>query len=176
MGSGINLHIEAVCLSMLGGTQPGRLAEYIGQAVRGGTGDDGLIQRFGLLVWPDTSGIWKDVDRWPDNDAKNAAFKVYEHLDNLDPASIGAQQDTDLDGELEGSPYLRLSAGALEMFQEWRINLEARLRSGDLHQALESHFAKYRKLIPALALIIHLADHGTGPVTKNAVLKALSWG
>jgi len=176
IGRGLNLHIEAVCLSVLGGTQPGRLAEYIGQAVRGGTGDDGLIQRFGLLVWPDTSGTWKDVDRWPDNEAKNAAFRVYERLDNLEPASIGAQQDVDLDGKLEGSPYLRLSAGALEMFQEWRINLEARLRSGDLHQALESHFAKYRKLIPGLALISHLADNGTGPVSEKAMLKALAWG
>lgn len=176
IGRGLNLHIEAVCLSVLGGTQPGRLAEYIGQAVRGGTGDDGLIQRFGLLVWPDTSGTWKDVDRWPDNDAKNRAFKVYEHLDNLDPITIGAQQDADLDGKPDGPPYLRLSAGALEMFQEWRINLEARLRSGDLHQALESHFAKYRKLIPGLALISHLADNGTGNVSEKAMLKALAWG
>jgi putative DNA primase/helicase len=173
---GLNLHIEAVCLSVLGGTQPGRLAEYIGHAVRGGTGDDGLIQRFGLLVWPDTSGTWKDVDRLPDNEAKNRAFKVFEHLDNIDPASIGAQQDTDLNGNPDGPPYLRLSPGALESFQEWRTDLETRLRAGDLHHALESHFAKYRKLIPALALIIHLADGGTGPVTETAMLKALAWG
>lgn len=176
IGRGLNLHIEAVCLSVLGGTQPGRLAEYIGQAVRGGTGDDGLIQRFGLLVWPDTSGTWKDVDRWPDNEAKNKAFKVFEHLDNLDPIAIGAEQDTDLDGNPDGVPYLRLAPGALELFQEWRLDLEVRLRGGDLHPALESHFAKYRKLIPALALIIHLADQGTGPVCENAVLNALSWG
>lgn len=176
IGRGLNLHIEAVCLSVLGGTQPGRLAEYIGQAVRGGAGDDGLIQRFGLLVWPDTSGDWKNVDRWPDNEAKNAAFKVYEYLDNIDPASIGAQQDTDLDGNPDGPSYLRLTPAALEMFLEWRTDLETRLRAGELHPALESHLAKYRKLIPGLALIIHLADSGTGPVSKTALLKALAWG
>jgi len=49
------------------------------------------------------------------------------------------------------------------------------LRS-DLHPALESHFAKYRKLIPSLALIIHLADGGTGPVSETATLQALAWG
>lgn len=27
----------------------------------GGTGDDGLIQRFGLLVWPDAPGEWRNV-------------------------------------------------------------------------------------------------------------------
>jgi hypothetical protein len=49
---------------MLGSTQPGRISEYLLQAIRGGRGDDGLIQRFGLLVWPDISGEWKHVDRW----------------------------------------------------------------------------------------------------------------
>lgn len=176
IGRGFNLHIEAVCLSLLGGTQPGRLAEYIGHAVRGGAGDDGLIQRFGLLVWPDTGGTWRDVDRWPDSAAKNIAFKVYEYLDNIDPASVEVQQDLDLDGNTDGPPYLRLSPAALELFLEWRTDLEIRLRAGELHPALESHFAKYRKLIPGLALIIHLADSGIGPVTKTALLKALAWG
>lgn len=175
IGRGFNLHIEAVCLSMLGGTQPGRLAEYIGHAVKGGAGDDGLFQRFGLLVWPDIGGTWKDVDRWPDTEAKNTAFKVYEYLDTLKPIAIGAQQDTDIDGDPDGPPYLRLSPAALELFLEWRTDLETRLRAGELHPALESHLAKYRKLIPGLALIIHLADSGTGPVAGTALLKALAW-
>lgn len=176
IGRGLNLNIEAVCLSILGGTQPGRLAEYIRHAVKGGAADDGLIQRFGLLVWPDTGGPWKDVDRWPDTDAKNQAFKVFDYIDKLDLATIGAEQDTDLDGNPDGIPYLRFDAGGLELFLEWRTDLETRLRGGDLPPALESHFAKYRKLIPALALIIHLADEGIGPVTEKATLQALAWG
>ncbi|MDA8159501.1 MAG: DUF3987 domain-containing protein [Desulfobacteraceae bacterium] len=172
---GLNLHIDAVCLSLLGGTQPGRLAEYIRQAVKGGAADDGLIQRFGLLVWPDQGGDWKDVDRWPDSEAKNQAFKVYDRLDKLVPDEIGATQDVSHDGTPEGMPFLRFDAEALGLFLEWRTDLETRLRGGDLHPALESHFAKYRKLIPALALIIHLADGGAGPVTRTATLQALAW-
>jgi hypothetical protein len=45
---------------------------------------------------------------------------------------------------------------------------------GDLDPALESHFAKYRKLVPSLALISHLADGGVGPVSQAAMLRALS--
>ncbi|MFA5905803.1 MAG: DUF3987 domain-containing protein, partial [Desulfobacula sp.] len=176
IGRGLNLHIDAVCLSILGGTQPGRLAEYIRHAVKGGAADDGLIQRFGLMVWPDTGGTWKDVDRYPDTTAKNEAFKVFDYLDKLNLNAIGAQQDNDIDGNPEGQPYLRFDPGGLELFLEWRIDLETRLRSNELHPALESHFAKYRKLIPALALIIHLADGGTGPVTEKATLQALAWG
>lgn len=176
IGRGMNLHIEAVCLSMLGGTQPGRLAEYVKQAVKGGAADDGLIQRFGLMVWPDTGGEWRDVDRWPDTEAKRAANDLFERLDKLDPAEIGAEQDTDQDGRADGIPYLRFEGAALELFIEWRASLETRQRSGDLHPALESHLAKYRKLIPGLALISHLSDGGTGPVTETATLRALAWG
>ena len=175
IGRGLNLHIPAVCLSVLGGTQPGRLSEYIRQAVKGGAADDGLIQRFGLLVWPDTGGKWKDVDRWPDTEAKNKAFRLFEYLDNMDPLEIGAEQGTDFDGNPDGPPFLRFEPAALEAFQEWRTNLERRLR-GELHPALESHFAKYRKLIPAISLICHLADGSTGPVTEKSTLRALAWG
>lgn len=175
IGRGLNLHIPAVCLSLLGSTQPGRIAEYIRHAVKGSAGDDGLIQRFGLLVWPDTSGDWRNVDRWPDSDAKRTAFRTFEALDAMTPEAIGAQQDPGLDGEPEGLPYLRFDAGGLGLFLEWRTDLENRLRGGDLHPAMESHLAKYRKLVPGLALILHLAGGGTGPVTERATLQALAW-
>lgn len=175
IGRGLNLHIPAVCLSMLGSTQPGRIAEYLHHAVKGGTGDDGLIQRFGLLVWPDIGGEWRNVDRWPDGEAKRAAFKVYEDLDRLDPEAIGAQRDTGIDGEPDGVPYLRFDTDGLEQFVEWRTDLESRLRNGDLHPAMESHLAKYRKLVPALALTLHLASGSTGPVSLQATQQALAW-
>ncbi|MBL1264522.1 YfjI family protein [Candidatus Methylomicrobium oryzae] len=172
---GFNLHIPAVCLSLLGSTQPGRIADYIRQAVRGGSGDDGLIQRFGLLVWPDNGSDWKNVDRWPDSTAKNEAFRVFERLDRFEPMTIGAAQDTDYNGEPDGLPYLRFDEDGHGLFLEWRTDLEAKLRGGDLHPAMESHLAKYRKLVPGLALILHLADGGTGPVSERATLQALAW-
>jgi hypothetical protein len=35
--------------------------------------------------------------------------------------------------------------------------------------------AKYRKLVPALALINHFADAGDGPVTQKSLLRALAF-
>lgn len=175
IGRGLNLHIPALCLSLLGGTQPGRLSEYIRHAVKGGAADDGLIQRFGLIVWPDTNNIWVDVDRYPNTQAKNEAFKVFEYLDEIEPSQIKAEQSLDINGEPDGIPFLRFDPAALIEFQEWRKNLEQRLR-GELHPAIESHLSKYRKLIPSLALILHLANRGIGPVSKRATLQALAWG
>jgi hypothetical protein len=170
IGRGLHLSIPAVCLAILGSSQPGRIASYISDAVRGGTGDDGLMQRFGLLVWPDACPTWKDVDRKPAGAAWSTANEVFEKLAHLVPENIGAQRD-----EYSDMPYLRLDDAALEIFRDWRAKLETQLRSQTLHPALEAHFAKYRKLVPALALLCHLADGGTGLVGEEAILRSLSW-
>lgn len=175
IGRGLNLHIPAICLSMLGGTQPGRISEYVNNAIKGGSADDGLMQRFGLLVWPDVEGKWINVDRQPDNEAKRKAFEVFERLAAMQPEQYGAKQDTNWNGEPAGIPFLRFLQEAGEAFLEWRTKLETRLRSSELHPAMESHLAKYRKLVPGLSLIIHLAEGGVGDVSLNATIKALAW-
>jgi hypothetical protein len=40
---------------------------------------------------------------------------------------------------------------------------------------LEAHLAKYRKLVPALALINHLADNGQNEISHSAMRKALAF-
>jgi len=167
IGRGRNRRIEAVCLSMLGGIQPGKLQAYIRDAVRGGVGDDGLLQRFGLLVWPDDSREWSNIDRWPESAARTKAFDVFTQLDTLEP-------DTNPDnGEIIPKEY-RFTEDAQVLFEGWREALELMLRSRELHPALESHLGKYRKLIPALALVCALAD-GEQAVSHASLLKAMSW-
>ena len=61
------------------------------------------------------------------------------------------------------------------MFQIGAPGLEHRLWAGDLHPAFEAHLAKYRKLVPGLALIIHLAEAGTGPIKDYSVRRAIDW-
>jgi putative DNA primase/helicase len=162
-------HIEAACVSVLGSAQPGRIAEYIRRAVSGGAGDDGLIQRFGLLVWPDQSPKWESVDRYPNSAAREKAWGCFVGFGTLDPRAIGAEPIS----PFQSVPVLRLDAEAHDLFLEWRKDLERNLRSDALHPALASHFAKYRKLVPTLALINHLADVGCGPVGKAAMVRAL---
>ena len=70
---------------------------------------------------------------------------------------------------------LRFDENAQEHFNEWRSNLENRLRSGVGHSALESYLAKFRSLVPSISLICHLVDKGEGPVSEEAVLRACSW-
>lgn len=164
---GGNLRIPAVCVSMLGGIQPSKLRGYIRDAIHGGTGDDGLLQRFGLLVQPDISANWKDVDRFPDTPARQAAMTVFNDLDAIEPV-VDSES-----GEAHPRIY-RFTEEAQEAFKQYRHEFETALRSGEHHPALESHLAKYRKLVPAIALLCALAD-GEHEVGKQSLLRALAW-
>jgi Protein of unknown function (DUF3987) len=57
----------------------------------------------------------------------------------------------------------------------WRRDLERRLRTDRMPAALEAHLAKYRKLVPALALINHLVDNGHDEISQPAMRKALAF-
>jgi putative DNA primase/helicase len=162
------VEIESTTLSLLGGIQPGKLYGYLRTAIRGGVGDDGLMQRFQLAVYPDIDANWRNIDRWPDSQAKQAVWDVFQALNTLKPATIRAESDD------QGS-FLRFDQQAQALFDDWRSELEPRIRSGEEHPVFESHLAKYRSLVPTLALIIHLADRVSGPVTVDAMRKALAW-
>jgi Protein of unknown function (DUF3987) len=139
----------------------------LSRAISGGESDDGLVQRFGLLVWPDQIKEWRNVDRSPNTDARNTAWETFRNLDDLRPDHAGAVQD-----EFDPLPFLRFDHEAQKVFDAWRENLEHRLRSAELHAAMESHLAKYRKLVPALSLLNHLADRHGGPIDVESLDRA----
>jgi putative DNA primase/helicase len=141
------IHVEACCMSMLGGIQPGRLRSYMVDALEDGPSNDGLIQRFQLLVWPDTASDWNYVDRAPDGASEQQAARVFRKLVELD---------------MENPARLRFATDAQGLFIEWLAELEAKIRGSELHPALISHLSKYRSLMPSLAVLFHLAEAATG--------------
>jgi hypothetical protein len=163
-------HVEAACISLMGSTQPARFAEYVRRALTGGVGDVGLIQRFGLLIWPDQQPEWREVDRYPNTEAREHAWETFRYLAELTPETVSAEKDA-----FETIPFVRFDAAASGVFKEWRECLELKLRTGDLHPALESHLAKYRKLVPALSIIGHFSDKGVGSIGETAVLRAVAF-
>jgi putative DNA primase/helicase len=165
-----NLDVESCCLSVFGAATPGGLHHYLQQARQGGDGDDGLIQRFQLAVWPESSTTWENIDRWPNKQAKDEAWSAVERLVKWMPTN--AQQDPD--GDI---PYLRFRTDAQPAFDEWRAHLEKRLRNEDLPACVESHLSKYRSLIPTLALLISLCeDPDAMAVDRGCLDRAIEWG
>lgn len=162
--------IPKLCFSVMGGLQPSRLREYLRSAVFGGKGDDGLAQRLQMMVYPDIATGWSHVDRRPDVNAALAADLVFDRLASIAPADIGANLPLG-----DGIPVLKFDNEAQHLFDEWRAVLENNLRSGDRHPALESHISKYRKLVPALALLDHLISGHIGNVKVASLKRAIAW-
>jgi putative DNA primase/helicase len=136
------IHVPACCMSLLGGIQPGRLRSYLIDAIQDGPSNDGLMQRFQMLVWPDLD-TWEYVDRAPNAAAEEQAARIFRKLVELDA---------------ENPALFRFAPDAQELFIAWLAELEAKIRGDELHPALAAHLSKYRKLMPVLALLFELAD------------------
>ena len=155
-----SIHVPNVCLSMFGGIQPGKLRHYMADALRHGPSDDGLMQRLQLIVWPDSLRVGKYVDRVPDRNAISQAEWVFRQLTELDS---------------ENPLLLKFDDGAQELFQQWYCSLDKQLRDDGLSEGLQSHFSKYRKLMPALSLLFALADGRRDHVPLIHARKAAAW-
>lgn len=154
------LKIDNTTTSILGGIQPKPLSQYLQGALGYGEGDDGLMQRFQMSVYPDLPSTFKEVDRWPDTKAKEAVFELYQQLDTLPPDQI-----------------VRFDDPAQELFSAWLFELRNEICRGDVdNPALISHFAKYANLFPKLALIFHLCEgRFTSPVSLESAELAAAW-
>ncbi len=155
------VHAAHVCMSLLGGIQPGRLRSYLTDTLADGAGNDGLMQRFQMIVWPDCSNAFQYVDRPPNRAARDAVEARLRALLNLDP---------------EEPLKLRFDDAAQALFVAWLTCLERRLREPGEHPAFVGHLSKYRSLMPTLAALLHLGEGETGEfVGLDSARRAAAW-
>jgi len=166
------IDVKNLCISILGGIQPSKLTGYLYQA-NSDLQNDGLIQRMQLLVYPDEPAGWKLVDKPPDIEARDKAFKVFKALADMDFTKYGAELP---DGEQ--IPFFHFSEDAQELFNGWLTDLQTKLQTEESPLMVE-YLAKYRSLMPSLALLIHLINitdgQASGPVDDLAVDMAKEW-
>ncbi|UNE54956.1 YfjI family protein [Bartonella machadoae] len=156
------IYIPNATLSIIGGIQPSRIIPIV-QAINRGINDDGLLQRFQLMVWPDNNKEREWRDEYPNQKAWEAYEKVFRSL--YDKPVGSSQHPT----------TMRFSAEAQEMFSEWWENHQKAIRRDDLSEALQSHCAKMDKTIVSLALIFELVEGGRFEINKEALQTALRW-
>jgi hypothetical protein len=142
--AGGTVRAAKLCLSVFGGIQPNVLRRYLLSAILGGKGDDGFAQRLQVVVYPDLPDRWIYVDRPPDFQARDIVADVFRTIAARPPEEFVAQFDP----------------AAQAFHTEWRTQLEMRLRKEPMPTYFKSHLAKYRGLMPRLALNCHLADSG----------------
>jgi putative DNA primase/helicase len=163
------VRIEAACVSLFGTIQPGPLARYLRGAASGEEAD-GFVPRFQVMVYPDPPRRFTLVDRWPDTQAKNEAYAVFQRLAAIDVQQIGAQVPED-----GGIPFLRFDPDAQQFFNDWLTSLENQLREDVETPLMQMHLAKFPSLFASLALLFHLAEGAVGPVSGKAAVLACDW-
>ena len=147
-----HVSIPNLCMSIFGGIQPDKLTVYLEQAVHA-LANDGMLQRFQLLVYPDARR-WEWRDRVPDKRARDAAFTVFEALADFDPVAWGAAPADDY----IRFPHFCFDPEAQSVFIEWSEDLHRARMPGEDEPIIRQHLAKFDKLFPALALILHLVN------------------
>ena len=164
IGRGIT-DAKSICISLLGGIQPDKLARYLYQANKGN--NDGLIQRLQLGVWPDEPQGWQLIDTKPNKAEKMRAFDIMRALAELDFIQHGA-----IKGEYDERPYFRFDDAGQEVFNAWLTDLQTIKIQKEENPLMCEHFGKFRSLMPSLALIFHCIDLADGKTTGNVTAKS----
>lgn len=166
---------DNMCVSILGGTQPDKVRGYLYQARQE---NDGLLQRFQLLVYPDTPAYAGMVDEYPDAAARDTALAIFDTLARADFAALA---ETDTYGKI---PYLRFADDAQALFASWYDHLQGqKVEAPDESPLMVEYLSKQPKTFAALALLFHLIDRADairqgeapGPVSLAAAQRAAGW-
>lgn len=163
--------VAAACLSVFGGIQPGPFREFL-QSPEEAAKADGLLQRFSVLVWPEPTPFSLN-DNPPDLDAAHRAETALRRLATLNEDAL--ETGTAPEHECE-PPFLRFTPDAQAAFLEWLVAFMNRLATVT-PEPFQGHLSKYRKTLPALALICELADNPTAAaVSLESWQRAEGWG
>ncbi len=165
-----SITLDRFCLSVFGGFQPDRIKTYVKFSQRGSSKNDGLLQRFQLLVWPDPVSAPQFVDRAPNKAAVAKYNQAVIDLPNVTDGNISGAVRLP-----NGSQLLHFTSNAQQLFSQWYVKNEEFLRNKGLDSARQGHFAKYRSLIPALAVLFHLLDGHVGEVCEDCLIRAMGF-
>lgn len=133
--------VKHLCLSVMGTIQPAQLARHLG----GNGVEDGLAQRFQLLVFPEPRQR-QFCDKPEDLETKSALERTLMRLATADFRHLCGTPDT------ESIPSLAFSAEAYERYKAWWMENASRTTD----PVLSSFITKHERLVPALSLIDHL--------------------
>lgn len=164
-----SLFIKCLCLSVFGGIQPDLLERYL-SGIAHSLDNDGRIQRFQVLVYPDPVA-WEWRDRYPVKGAREGVRDLFDRLAVFDPIQDGATPSDDF----VKLPHFCFDDAAQELFIEWSTDLHRELIAKEQNPLMQQHLGKFEKLFCALALIFHLVEGKIGPVTIDSAVRAAAW-
>jgi hypothetical protein len=125
--------IPILCISLFGGIQPIKLINYL-RDPKINLSQDGTIQRFQLLVYPDPPKDHTYIDQSENTEAKNRFFAVLENIATAkDFQNFGASVN-----EYEKVPFFTFDNEAQHIFKLWLIANEKKI-ANEPDNAMKEH-------------------------------------
>jgi len=141
---------EAPRLSLYGNLQPAKVEKYLRDLKHGGN-DDGYVQRlFQLGIQPTFDKEFKLLDHKGNAAAQGAVQALFDAVAAMFPAVSAFGQRVPL--------MLKFTLDAQTEFNSFLVELEGKLRSGNMKPVQAAHLGKYRGTLPKLALIMAFAE------------------
>lgn len=163
-----SMRVSNLCLSIIGTIQPTTLSNYFSKFFTGIV-NDGFIQRFQILVYPDTSNRKiKIIDEIPNQAGLERVNSIIRKLSAND-----FLEGVDPERKSSGAYNFKFTQEAQKIYNQWfedLMNLEIP-KEEDWY--LKEHLLKYSSLIPSLALIFHLINTAEEKVENRISLEAL---
>lgn len=171
--------VENLCLSVIGTTQPDNITKYLDKVTKSYS-NDGLIQRFQLMVQPDAiRGKGKDL--LPNKELRTQVYDLFELIDKLQIGNF-IKYGANAPDEFTSRPYFRFKPDAYELFDRWQDELQQKIYDAEDSglNIIAEHLGKYGKTVPSLALIFHIVEcvefeRNIGGVSKPALQAAINF-
>jgi len=160
--------LDAVCLSLFGAIPPDTFRGWLQDTNQ----QDGFLQRLQLAAFLENRPF-ELIDRKPNAEAFEVVLNTFRRLRAVNFDTGSYQVGTKFN---ENKPRaLGFSLGAQEDFNRWIVGLMNRIQS--LPDSFASHLSKYRKTLPAYAMLCEIVD-GNHPesISLESWQKALRFG
>ena len=155
-----SVSLDGICLTLLGGTQPSIISKMLNE-MRQSHNDDGFIQRFQFIAYPNQDIIPKFVDSGLNPEAHKKLNNLLEEICNLDGSKFG-EKYVDCD-----SYIAQLTPEAYSYFADYMDKIEKEVHASE-SGGYRNHLNKFGKLLSGLIIHFHVID---GIETKRRVNK-----
>ncbi|MDA7704969.1 DUF3987 domain-containing protein [Rickettsiales bacterium] len=160
-------------ISIIGNTTPDAMKKYLERAIN--SFNDGLLQRFQLLIYPDEIQN-KYIDQKPNEEAKEEIIKIVNFLNENDFLDIATGQ---IEKYGKNYPYFSFDGNTQEIFKNWHLENDQEsdkyIKKGK--SLIAQHLSKYNKLLPSICLIFHLSkmDKNQKYINQETIIKAINF-
>ncbi len=161
--------LSELFINIVGGFQP----EVIRSVFAGGD-RDGFTARFSMLVMPDEAPEFDYVDEDADEEAAREVDRIMRRLLELTPGGLFIDESRSAGERMNfgPDPLLRFDDAGQQVFVDWYVNQQRRVRAKGIDPAWKAHLSKYAGLFARLCIVHHLIrvveDTATSPTRVDA--------